>query len=422
MSHESTPPERYHALDSLRGFAMLLGVLLHAAVAHMDPAPPFWPVLDPDTGLAATAFVLAVHDFRMQLFFLLAGFFGGLLRYRYGLRGLLGHRFRRIAIPFALALVFIVPSLQAVSLYAVARAVRAGKPTTEKLHEFVAGQLAAHPDWSDAELVARFFTGGKFVESFLPMHLWFLYYLLIVYAAVAVLDAPARRLMAARAGATVNAAFRWLAVGRWRMIGLVLLTLPALYTMKLWTVDTPLGWVPLWNLLLYYGGFFLFGWLLYRHRDLVEDFGRGWGTNLLVGNLLVLPVMLKLVAEGMEVEVKRGPRPEHYEWVKLAALTAAAAYTWLMITGLWGAFRHWFRRERPWVRYLADSSYWCYVASLTPLIPIQLWLSRTPLPGAVKFVLANAAVMTVLLASYHLFVRYTWVGALLHGRKRKPPG
>ena len=125
MSHESTPPERYHALDSLRGFAMLLGVLLHAAVAHMDPAPPFWPVLDPDTGLAATAFVLAVHDFRMQLFFLLAGFFGGLLRYRYGLRGLLGHRFRRIAIPFALALVFIVPTIMAAFLYAELDASRA---------------------------------------------------------------------------------------------------------------------------------------------------------------------------------------------------------------------------------------------------------------------------------------------------------
>ena len=68
--------DRYHALDALRGFAMLLGVLLHAAVPYATIPVPFWPVQDSRGTRALDLFLFAVHDFRMQVFFLLAGFFG----------------------------------------------------------------------------------------------------------------------------------------------------------------------------------------------------------------------------------------------------------------------------------------------------------------------------------------------------------
>ena len=73
------PPERLHALDCLRAFAMFLGIVLHGVLSFADPPVPFWPVRDPAAGPAANVFLLAVHGFRMQVFFLLAGFFGGLL-------------------------------------------------------------------------------------------------------------------------------------------------------------------------------------------------------------------------------------------------------------------------------------------------------------------------------------------------------
>ena len=40
----AAPADRYHALDALRGFAMLLGVLLHAALPYTAMRVPFWPV------------------------------------------------------------------------------------------------------------------------------------------------------------------------------------------------------------------------------------------------------------------------------------------------------------------------------------------------------------------------------------------
>ena len=37
---------RYHGLDALRGMAMLLGIVLHAALPYMPDVEGFWPVDD----------------------------------------------------------------------------------------------------------------------------------------------------------------------------------------------------------------------------------------------------------------------------------------------------------------------------------------------------------------------------------------
>jgi peptidoglycan/LPS O-acetylase OafA/YrhL len=88
-----------------------------------------------------------------------------------------------------------------------------------------------------------------------------------------------------------------------------------------------------------------------------------------------------------------------------------------MVVGLWGAFLHWFARERAWMRYMADASYWCYLASITPIVILQFWVKDWPLPGLVKWFLVTVATMAILLASYEWLVRYTFVGAILNGRK-----
>ena len=49
MSDRVSPAaDRYHALDALRGFAMLLGILIHAGIPYAATIKvPFWPVHDP---------------------------------------------------------------------------------------------------------------------------------------------------------------------------------------------------------------------------------------------------------------------------------------------------------------------------------------------------------------------------------------
>jgi peptidoglycan/LPS O-acetylase OafA/YrhL len=411
----SAPADRYHALDSLRGFAMFLGVALHAAISFMTKPPPFWSVHDANPTPVADLFLFAVHDFRMQTFFLLAGFFGCLLYQKYGVAGTAWHRIKRVAVPLVLAVVFIIPTVVAVFFYAELDAARTrGDPThPNPVRRFAAERIAANPESGNFEIIADQLTDFDYL-TFLPLaHLWFLYYLLFIYASVLLAAPVVARLSGTRLLSAVDGAFRWLVECRWRGFLLAAGTVPFLMAMRSPIVDTPLGWVPEWQILLYYFGFFVFGWMLYRHRALVATFGRGWGWRLLVANVVVLPVALGLTLAGFEAEQKGEPV---FAW-RLAAFTAQALYTWLMIVGLWGAFLHWFARESARVRYLADASYWCYLASITPTVAFQFVVKDWPLPGLVKWVLVTAATVAVLLASYEWGVRYTFIGAILNGRK-----
>ncbi len=410
----SASADRYHALDSLRGFAMFLGAVLHVAISFMATPPAFWPVRDVEPTPLADVFLMAVHDFRMQLFFLLAGFFGCLLYQRYGLGGMTVHRVKRVAIPFALSLVLVVPTVQAVGMYAEIENVRAasvrGEPSP--LRPVAADLVAANPDASTARLVGDYFLSGAPFARLPLLHLWFLYYLLILFVAVAVLSPLLGRLSGTRLLARIDAGFRRVVEGRGRVLVPALLTFPLMLPMR-WIVDTPTTWIPQWHIVGYYSAFFAFGWMLFRHRDLVTAFGRGWKLNLALANVGVLPVMVGLIVTGRGAE-QAGADP--LAWT-LGGFAASVLYTWLMIVGLWGAFLHWFSRPSAWARYLADSAYWCYLASLTPVVALQFVVRDWPLPGLVKCLLVTVATMAVLLASYEWCVRYTFIGAVLNGRK-----
>ncbi|MDY3557504.1 acyltransferase family protein [Gemmata sp. JC673] len=412
------PSDRYHALDSLRGFAMFLGVVLHAAISFMVNVPAFWPVRDPEPVPLADVFLIAVHDFRMQLFFVLAGFFGCLLYQRYGLVGMLKHRAKRVALPFVLALVFIVPTVQVTGLYSEIENVRAGAVRSpESVARGVAAKLvAANPEASAPQLILDYVLAGEAVARLPLVHLWFLYYLLLFTIAVAVLAPLLGRFTGTRLLLVTDAAFRRLIAGSGRVLVPAVLTFPLMLPMT-WVVDTPSQWNPQWHIVGYYFAFFCFGWMLYRHRDLATAFGHRWRLHLLIANTVLLPLMLGLVVKGYEAE-RAGK--DGVLAMKLAGYAVSVLYTWLMVAGLWGGFLHLFARERAWVRYLADSAYWCYLASITPIFVFQFLVRDWPAPGFLKCGLVTLATLAVLLLSYEYCVRYSVIGAILNGRKIRP--
>ena len=106
--------------------------------------------------------------------------------------------------------------------------------------------------------------------------------------------------------------------------------------------------------------------------------------------------------------------------LRLVGNAASALYTWTMIVGMLGLFERYCRADRAWVRWLSDSSYWCYIMSVLPLMGLQILVADWPIPGIVKFVAINAATMAILLVSYRYLVRYTWVGNVLNGPRKRP--
>ncbi len=142
---------RLHALDALRAGAMLLGVVLHAGLAF---APSWWFPFGRLAGHPAFDVLLeAIHGFRMELFFLLAGFFAERIARRDGVGGLLASRARRILAPLVVfALVVFAAELVFVR-WCLAQGVTPEAPE-------------------------RWFWPR-------PYHLWFLYYLLFLEASFA---------------------------------------------------------------------------------------------------------------------------------------------------------------------------------------------------------------------------------------------
>ena len=108
-------PQRRTDLDALRSFAMLLGIALHASLSFL--AFP-WPVHDTQRSDLLPLFVVAVHGFRMPLFFLLSGYFTMLVYSRRGLTSLLEQRFTRIFLPLLIATATIVPLDMAIKRFA----------------------------------------------------------------------------------------------------------------------------------------------------------------------------------------------------------------------------------------------------------------------------------------------------------------
>ncbi|HBM77768.1 MAG TPA: hypothetical protein DD438_06625, partial [Verrucomicrobiales bacterium] len=103
------PPTRYHDLDALRAFAMLLGILLHAVLSFNQT--PIWPAQDKFQDADFQIINNSIHGFRMQLFFLVSGFFACMMWLKRGTLGLIWHRFKRILLPLFVFSLFIIPAL-----------------------------------------------------------------------------------------------------------------------------------------------------------------------------------------------------------------------------------------------------------------------------------------------------------------------
>ena len=63
--------ERVHALDALRAFALLSGVLLHSTLSYVLPGGA-WAVGTTHPAAFPTWLVAYLHAFRLETFFLLA--------------------------------------------------------------------------------------------------------------------------------------------------------------------------------------------------------------------------------------------------------------------------------------------------------------------------------------------------------------
>lgn len=162
--------------------------------------------------------------------------------------------------------------------------------------------------------------------------------------------------------------------------------------------DTYTGILPPPHLLSYYMIFFSFGLITFDLKDSTQKLTRFW--------YIMLPLALFFIFPA-EIIFKDNPP---------LCLLLQTLYLWNMAFGMMGMFHALLRKENAFIRYLSDSSYWLYIIHLPLVVVLQFLVREWPINALLKFLLINIAAITLLLFSYHLLVRSTWIGWLLNGR------
>jgi len=382
--------DRLHALDAVRAFALLLGIALHAAQPFVAGLP--WVTTEPPSDALATVF-FTIHMFRMPLFFLIAGFFGRMLLERRGTAAFVKDRSRRILMPLAAGLPIVM--LLTGAAYVLGSYLAGGSPSG----------AALEPPPSPP--------GQSLVERIHLIHLWFLYYLLIFYGGALGARALLRR--SARFNNAVDTAVSALVRS---FTAPLILGLPiALYYFRLqgWSswggFPAPFSLIPDAGALLAYGTFFAFGWMLHRQRALLSTLERHW------------PVYAALAVAAWAVCRAIGGAAPH--WGPYLAQLDLFAYTASYMIGAWcwsfallGAALRFLSGESAVRRYLADASYWMYLMHIAALLLFAPLLKEQAWHWTLKYSLSIAGAVAILLVSYHYLVRFTFVGAILNGRRQ----
>ena len=180
--------------------------------------------------------------------------------------------------------------------------------------------------------------------------------------------------------------------------------------------DTSLGLVPIPHVLFYYIIFFGFGALYFDCGDSEGKLGRRWKFTLPLALCVVLPLGLEF---STGVFGFRGWILSE-NWHSPASHVLQVLYVWMMIVGCMGAFRALVPAENKCVRYLSDSAYWLYLAHMPLVFVAQALVANWPLPAFVKLLIVCIGVIGFLVFTYHYLVRYTWIGRLLNGPRRRP--
>jgi glucans biosynthesis protein C len=382
--------QRLHALDAVRAFALMTGIVLHGTMSFLpDIISAGFPIADRSPSRTLEVAFYAIHIFRMSAFFLIAGFFAHMMFHRKGMKAFVRDRLRRIGVPLVFGWLTLIPVTFAILFAAV-----------------YINHGYSFPSAPPSEQ-----QGG-----FPLLHLWFLYYLLMFYA-VALFFREAIVRTIDRSGALrgfADKAMRVLVNGYVAPIAFAVPTVAALYAFPEWQwpgVPTPdMGLAPKLPTFVAYGSAFVFGWLLHRQTGLLATFQRRW----------LLHLVIAIVASTAAWHIVGAPMKLTDTVAEPVKLAYAAVYTlaiWTSMFALIGAALKFFSGASATVRYLADSSYWMYLIHLPLVFGLQTAIMKWNLHWSVKFPLLMVATFTLLLVSYHFLVRNTLIGKLLNGRR-----
>jgi len=362
--------KRFHGLDALRGIAMLLGIVLHAALPYIPDIDAFWPQ-DNQSSYLITAIFQFIHVWRMPLFFILAGFFTKLFIDRKSWEKWISNRVLRIGIPL-----LIFSPLMALTLPWIFKFGR-----TEELSFFYS------------------------MEGY-PFHLWFLWHLLI-FVFLSLIFKPINSL--------VKNSMIFDRIGK----QLFQVRIPVILIFLISILIIPTGGELITNPIAS-GLYFVLGYLLYKNVDLFEAMKKNWVVYLSVG-LVAFALFFALEIFKYYEPFKNLPTSKEKEdaeafvWIvqQPVKVTSALFLSYSFIGLIEAKFGDYSFAKR----FISDGAYWMYLIHLPIVTVITFWMFRFDINPMFKFIVAILLTSAICLGTYKYIVRPTLIGTLLNGKR-----
>lgn len=372
--------ERIHSLDSLRAIMMLLGLVLHSAITYgVIDYGDAWLLKDPVTTHISNDYIQGlIHAFRMQIFFVVAGFFGAMLFYERQPIKMIKNRVSRIVLPFIVFVVLLWPTI---------------------VFTFSYTQLLFSGSDTAFETTLSYFSNPLIFIPQVTFHLWFLYYLALITFTLVGLGLIFKKLPIV--SSRISLAFNWVIQKTiLRILIFSIITSVIYFLMGTYQVATSSSFIPDFNTFTYYMFFYLAGWVLFKSKHLLESMMQyDWISTILAMILFSFHFFM------------------YDSFNYTSHILLKSIMVWLFIFGITGLFIRYGSNHSSRMRYISDSSYWVYLVHLSFTAIIPSFIVDWPLPATIKFLIVLISTGIICFVSYHYLVRGTFIGKFLNGRK-----
>ena len=403
-------------MDFVRAMAMMLGLSVHVNIFYFSEDRMFWSAGEYNGDPINQFVAFFIFQFRMPLFYMLAGFFALLVIERKGLGFITWDRVKRIGIPFILGIVLLKPIIEV--FWCV---------NTTYENTFV--ELNA---W---ERLKHIIFWGTFSDKEFPLnlplgHLWFIYFLIFYYAAHFLLRYVRLKLFGS-VHVNIDAAFQFFVTKKLGLFLLPLVFFPLRYSLKqpgigLNQVDFE------WNSFLLYGSHYLFGVLLYRNRECLKALAK----HCWYYSAIAVPVLVYVVEPTWRVESSPSVVWDitswhvsgvslwsegifHTGWFKVMVSYIRDLSCFALCFAFIGLAHRFLNKPSPYVRYLADSAYWAFWIHLLPTFVISSYLQQfDSINSLTKSYVALIVSAILVYWTYNAFVRYSFLGDYFMGKRK----
>ena len=411
--------ERYHGLDFVRAIAMILGVVIHTVGSFGADINPGGGSGEYEGSHYNSLIGETIHLFRMQLFFLLAGFFAELVREKRGINLLMYDRIKRIVLPVLIGLLFMVPFIWALTGWS------AGGVYTNTYDGL---------SWFDRYKTALLW--GTFTErSISPVydlwHFWFVYFLMYYYITHWLFSFLGKKDFLFSNNRIFNCFIRNSISKKSGFLLLGILCFPIHYSLQS-PLFYPSGFNFQVNELLYYFFYYLFGVYLFKNNSLLSHLSKNCWYYLLISLPFSLaihePTIRHDLMNNVVVDITSWNIATIHIWkggivangfMKVIIVAIRCTVSWTLCLSFIGLAQRYLSSENKYTRYLADSAYWVYWVH--PLFTLPLAKAAQQLSIANSMIKSFAVMYLTMFLMYFLYntlIRYTFFGDFFMSRRK----